>query len=342
MKKLFMYVVALVTGLMLLLSVFDLISLSAAPQRNLKRSSHSGFSVTITGSGSPRYNPQRSGPGVMIRFNNINFLVDMGNGTQANLFKAGLIPGNMNALMFTHHHLDHNEEFLPIFISNILKGHHFLITGPQNTLNLVESLKNLYTEDINYRLSRRNNSSQRNRKNRRSQNSPASNYKEISDHYQVKELKGGASFVYEGVSIRTASMNHSIDTIAYRFDVKGKSVVISGDTAYTPNLGVLAKNADVLVMDSGRVIREKNGNSLKRNSRRNSRSGRAGKRRNTAGNGKASNSAHGSLSDVAKMAAEANVKKIVLTHIGPGSIDKSATKKEIRKLFNGEIVFAYD
>ncbi|MCP4148618.1 MAG: hypothetical protein GY757_12805 [bacterium] len=42
------------------------------------------------------------------------------------------------------------------------------------------------------------------------------------------------------------------------------------------------------------------------------------------------------------MAAEANVKKIVLTHIGPGSIDKSATKKEIRKLFNGEIVFAYD
>ena len=46
-------------------------------------------SVTIIGSGSPQYNPQRSGPSALVQFNGVKFLVDMGNGTRAQLEKLG-------------------------------------------------------------------------------------------------------------------------------------------------------------------------------------------------------------------------------------------------------------
>ncbi len=44
----------------------------------------------------------------------------MGNGTQANLNKLGVNIRKLSALFFTHHHLDHNEEFVPIFIRSLL------------------------------------------------------------------------------------------------------------------------------------------------------------------------------------------------------------------------------
>ena len=42
------------------------------------------------------------------------------------------------------------------------------------------------------------------------------------------------------------------------------------------------------------------------------------------------------------MAAGAKVKKLVLTHFGPGTVDEEETLKQIRKLYDGEVVFAED
>jgi ribonuclease BN (tRNA processing enzyme) len=279
------------------------------PPKSGGKKNHQGdgkFSVMIIGSGAPVYNPERAGPSAMVRVGNLSFLLDMGNGTQARLIEAGIRPRQLSALFFTHHHLDHHEEFAPIFIGVLLGGRPFLIAGPEKTEAYVKAIKSLYDVDIEYRLARRNRT-----------------FDEVKDNYEIKELKGGEQFEYKGIRISTIKVNHTIYTIAFRFDMDGKSIVISGDVAYSPSLSELAKDADVLVIDSGGVVKK-------------------GKpRRRPPGGGKRIR-AHSNMDEVGRMAKDANVKKLVLTHLTPGEVDEVATKEALSKHFKGEVIFGHD
>jgi ribonuclease BN (tRNA processing enzyme) len=277
-----------------------------------KMSSESGgaFSVMIIGSGVPLYNPDRSGPSALVRLGNLKFLVDMGNGTQGRLNEAGIRPRQLNALFFTHHHLDHNEEFAPIFIGVLLGGQPFLIAGPEKTKAYVQAITSLYDEDIVYRLKRRNQT-----------------FDEVKDNWKIKELKGGEQFNHKGITISTIKVNHTIYTIAYRFESDGKSIVISGDLSYSPSLPELAKDADVLVIDSGGVIKKG------KPRRRPPGGGPGGQKRVRA---------HSNMDEIGRMAKDANVKKLVLTHLTPGEVDEVATKEALAKQFKGEVIFGHD
>jgi len=268
------------------------------------------FSVMIIGSGVPLYNPDRSGPSALVRVGNLAFLVDMGNGTQARLNEAGIRPRQLNGLFFTHHHLDHNEEFAPIFIGVLLGGQPFLIAGPEKTKAYVQAITSLYDEDIVYRLRRGNRT-----------------FDEVKNNYKIKELKGGEQFNHKGITISTIKVNHTIYTIAYRFDIDGKSIVISGDVAYSPSLPELAKDADVLVIDSGGVIKKG------KPRRRPPGGGPGGQKRVRA---------HSNMDEIGRMAKDAHVKKLVLTHLTPGEVDEVATKEALAKQFKGEVIFGHD
>jgi len=110
--------------------------------------------ATIIGSGSPLYNENRASASVLVSLGDTRILVDMGNGAQTNLNKLGVQPRTLSALLFTHHHLDHNEEFVPIFISSLMGRNDFMIVGPPNTRKLTETNLDLYEEDISYRLNK--------------------------------------------------------------------------------------------------------------------------------------------------------------------------------------------
>ncbi|QSH40909.1 MBL fold metallo-hydrolase [Lentisphaerota bacterium ZTH] len=279
---------------------------SSQVYRFKKKVNSSGiFSATIIGSGSPEYNPERSGPSVLIRCGSKNILVDMGTGTQARLAKLNFKPQWLNMLMFTHHHIDHDAEFTPIFIWLAISGRPFRIVGTPPTAELAQNIMKYYKQDLEYRLSRQN--------------------RTLSDvHYSVKEVQGGESFEYDGIAISTARVNHTIHTVAYRFDYKGKSIVISGDLSYSPSLPVLAKNADLLIIDSGQVI--KKGQKMRRHSRKKLRKNRA----------------HCSLDELGEMLAAANAREVILTHLTPGAVDKEATLKYLHKYSKSKIVFAED
>ena len=83
------------------------------------------MTATIIGSGSPVHNENRASASVLVARGDTGILVDMGNGTQANLNRLGVDYRNLSALMFSHHHLDHNQEFVPLFIRSILGRHNF-------------------------------------------------------------------------------------------------------------------------------------------------------------------------------------------------------------------------
>jgi len=274
------------------------------------------FSVILIGTGSPRYDLERSGPSAAIQYQGRYLLVDMGNGTQARLAQAGITPRQIDALLLTHHHLDHNEEFLPLLINARLMGGSIDIFGPPGTAKLVAFGDEFYAQDVAYRLRRVGRS--------------------LDDlgRVAVRELSGGEAFTAGGLKITTAPVNHTIQTVAYRFEADGQAIVISGDLSYSETLVELARDADVLVIDSGAAIRRK------ANADREGFPG--GPKSPQARDGAAGPQAHATAEDVAAMARKANVRRLVLTHIAPGEVDEAATRLALADAVRGEVIVGRD
>ncbi|MDD3321758.1 MAG: MBL fold metallo-hydrolase [Paludibacter sp.] len=281
------------------------------------------FSVTIIGSGNPQYNPERTQPSALVQYKGIKFLVDMGNGTMTHLEELGLSGKNsLDALFLTHNHIDHNAEFIPMVHDELMTGREFLIAGPAPIDEMVSYTKKFYKEDLNYRMSGR-----------------GKTFDENNTKETVKVLKGGESFEYKGVKISTIEVPHSIKTIAYRFDVDGKSIVITGDLSYTNQLQKLAKDVDVLVID-GKTASNRNGAGTSNQSATSNQRTQSGGQQNAA-NG--SVQAHASIDEIAKMAVECNAKTMVLTHLGTQPVDLDATAKRYADLgFKGKVIVAAD
>lgn len=180
----------------MILGLFMFISLIAV-------SAHAAdqLTATIIGSGSPIYNENRASASTLVSAGNSHILVDMGNGTQANLSKLGFDIRDISSLFITHHHLDHNEEFVPILIRLLLGRNDFTIVGPPNTEKLTETNLELYDADIAYRLGK-------------TQRTLADRIKA----YDVTDIQGGESFKIGDIQVTTLQVPHTIHTVAYRFD----------------------------------------------------------------------------------------------------------------------------
>lgn len=277
--------------------------------------------ATIIGSGSPLYNENRASASVLVSLGDTRILVDMGNGAQTNLNKLGVQPRTLSALLFTHHHLDHNEEFVPIFISSLMGRNDFMIVGPPNTRKLTETNLDLYEEDISYRL----NKTQR-------------TLGERKKAFEVTDILGGESFKIGKINVSTVEVPHTIHTIAYRFDYDGQSIVITGDLTYAEDLPALAKNADFMIIDSGGMVMTGTGNNRSTAKKTNKAGGSKGKDKSKSNRVRA----HLDLADSSLLAKQAKVKNLVYTHFTPGEIDQEASLKQIRKNYAGNVIFATD
>jgi ribonuclease BN (tRNA processing enzyme) len=117
---------------------------------------------------------------------------------------------------------------------------------------------------------------------------------------------------------------------AYRFDARDRSVVISGDTAYAPELAQFARGADVLVHEAmylpgidAIVRRATNASRLREHLV----------------------ASHTSTEDVGRIAAAAGVKTLVLSHLVPGddpSITDGQWAEGAARHFKGRIVVGKD
>ncbi len=115
----------------------------------------------------------------------------------------------------------------------------------------------------------------------------------------------------DNYKISTKPMNHkNAKCCGYRVEANGKSVVYTGDTDYCDEAIELAKNADLLIIECSFPDALKSEGHLT--------PGLAG-----------------------KIAKQANVKKLVLTHLYP-VCDDSQIMEEAEKEFNNEIIIAED
>ena len=144
--------------------------------------------------------------------------------------------------------------------------------------------------------------------------------------------KSGVVLQNDEVKVSAGLVRHPLvrKAYAYRFDAKDRSVVISGDTTYAPELAEFAKGADVLVHEVmylpgiETVIRRlPNATRLRKHLL----------------------ASHTVPEDVGRIAAQAGVRTLVLSHFVPGD-DPSITDEQwaegVRKHFSGRIIVGKD
>jgi len=136
----------------------------------------------------------------------------------------------------------------------------------------------------------------------------------------------------------TAKMSHR--ALAYRFDTKERSIVFTGDTAYSENIVSLAKGADLFVCECmAQSVYEQN---LARAKEAEAAGNPVSVARHVA-------ETHSTPGDVGRMAAKAKVKTVVLNHLLPGArqlgeLDYAlATFTDgVRAEFLGEVIVGQD
>jgi ribonuclease BN (tRNA processing enzyme) len=152
--------------------------------------------------------------------------------------------------------------------------------------------------------------------------------------HEFEAPPSGAAAVFErdGVKVSATRVRHPpiANAYAYRFDAPGRSIVLSGDTTYSPELIALAKGADVLVHEVMHLAgidrllsRNPNAPTLRKHLI----------------------DSHTTTEQLGRVAAEAGVRTLVLSHFVPGddpSITDAMWTEDVRRNFAGEIVVGRD
>jgi len=277
-----------------------------------------GMRLILLGTrGGPRVGASgRNNPSTLILVNDVPYVIDCGYGTTRQLLAAGVSLDHLRYIFITHHHSDHNLEFGTVFYNAWVTGLSVRIEayGPVGLEEMTKNFFDYMKLDIDVRM----------------EDEGRSDPRKLILAHDIN--KAGVVLQNDDVKVSACEVHHPMvkQAYAYRFDSKDRSIVISGDTAYAPELAEFAKGADVLVHEvmylpgiENLVKRLPNATRLREHLL----------------------ASHTVPEDVGKIAASAKVKTLVLTHFVPGD-DPSITDEQwtegVLKHFNGRIVVGKD
>jgi ribonuclease Z len=264
-----------------------------------------GLHVGLCGTGSPMPDPTRAGPCTFVIAGKRIYVVDAGDGAARKLSVMGLPVGRIDAVLLTHFHSDHIGglgEIMLLRWASAVNSKPVEVYGPQGVGSVVEGFNRAYEHDKAYRVEHHG-----------ADIVPPSGAGGVARPFTVPEGEETKRTVVErdGLTITAFSVDHSpvFPAVGYRFDYKGRSVVISGDTVPSENLTAVARYVDLLVHAGLQpqlvsIIEEA--------------AARHG-RRNVAKIMADIPSYHSTPEEAAKIAREAGVRHLVFNHIVPGT-----------------------
>lgn len=286
--------------------------------------------ITFLGTSSAIPSKNRSHPAIALKSFGEIILLDCGEGTQRQMSLAGLSPMKINHIFITHLHGDHFLGLPGLVQSMAFRGREepLHIFGPWRTRQLMEYIKNLGYYSINFPI-------------------------------YTHEVSSGLILDKEDFKVYCSPVEHSIPNLAYRIEEKrspkffkdkalklgvkpgpdfgrlqagtpvkvedkiikpeqvlgeerkGRIIVYSGDTQPCSSMVEFASGVDVLIHES--TFEE----SLKN---------------------RAIETGHSTAADAARIAKDARVKNLILTHISTRYQDTAQLEKEALNIFENLII----
>lgn len=211
--------------------------------RNALADAPDGLTVVLVGTGSPLPDPARAGPMTVVAAGDRVFIVDAGAGSGRRFGELGLPWGRVEAAFLTHFHSDHIDGLGEVMLQHWAAGGAdtpLALYGPSGVELIADGFNRAYALDATYRILH---------------HGPDVVPPSGSGAEPFPFATGsGAVRVYErdGLIVTAVPVDHSPvePAVAYRFDYKGRSVTISGDTKKNQALIDLARDTDILVHEA--------------------------------------------------------------------------------------------
>jgi ribonuclease BN (tRNA processing enzyme) len=290
--------------------------------------------VLLGTQGGPNFNAERNESANAIVVDGRVYLVDIGEGGLAALRDVGLIYRDVAHVFLTHLHDDHHGDLPSLLSHQWTDGRTTptVVVGPYGTARLVDAVLQYAEANTAIRL--------------------------VDEARNVKPAD-----IFRGIDVEAAPVPREIHrddrvtvtaienthypedakrqmpyrSLSYRFDTPSRSIVFSGDTTYSANLVELAGGADVFVCETIEVA------SMRRAFERRVAGGAYAD--NPEGIWKHIVDTHTSTVDAGRMANEAGVGMLVLSHLVPGALEPLGDEeylRGVREHFAGRVVVGKD
>lgn len=289
-----------------------------------------GLYVYVCGAGSPLPDYRNAGPCLGVMAGQRAFVFDAGSGSIRKLGRMGFPMGRIERLYLTHLHSDHIDGVGELLLQAWVGGTRTTplpVVGPEGTQTVVDGFNAAYAIDSTYRVAHHGIGV-----------APPQGFGGAAQEFVLPQ--GAMSLVLleeGGLKITVFRVDHEPvhPAVGYRIDYQGRSVVISGDTAYSPNMVTAAQGADVLIHDALQP--------------------RLTEAMATAAEGRGQVNLAKILRDIpdyhatpeqaAQVAQEAGVNQLLLIHTVPrlpSRLVHSAFLGDARRVFSGKITIAED
>ena len=297
-----------------------------------------GTQLVLLGTqGGPNVNLRRSQAANAIVVDGRPYMVDCGYGAVRSLVGAGIGYGQLGTAFITHLHDDHTADIAALLSLQWTgnKSQPTDVYGPYGTAAMIDAAIAFMKGNADIRVIDEGRTIR------------------PEQIFHGHDVSAGAApvqvFKDDRLTVTAAENTHFPDrakaamkyrSVAYRLQTETRSVVISGDTAYSKNLVVLAKDADFFVCEV--IDQPQYETNLAA-----AQQARAQGRENSIAQHVVET--HSNNADVGRMAAEAGVKAVVLTHLLPGSNRNTTAEypdssyiEGVRKVYSGQVIVGRD
>jgi len=286
--------------------------------------------VVLCGTGTPLPDKDRAGPCTAVIAGGEFVLVDVGPGAWETADLAGLPSADLSAVLLTHFHSDHIGDLGEAITQSWIAGRPrpLDVYGPPGTTQVVDGFNQAYAADARYRTLHHD-----------QEYMPAEAAPAVGHDVALADAPDADAVVLDRNGLRVTMFRVLHDpvtpAVGYRFDYRGRSVVVSGDTAKSASLAKHAAGADLLIHEALQPDMITRVSAVAE---------RVGQRR-MAKLARDTLNYHTSPVEAAEVARDAGVTTLVFTHQVPGPrnvIMRRMFLSGVRDAFSGEVVLGED
>jgi ribonuclease BN (tRNA processing enzyme) len=198
--------------------------------------------VVMLGTGTPRPDPNRSGPATAIVVNNTPYLIDFGPGVirraaaayQSGVHAIGAGAANLTTAFLTHLHSDHTMGYPDLIFTPWLMGRRepLAVYGPKGLKAMTENILRAWEVDLDARTN--------------------GGHARPPCKVNAYEITSGLIYEDRNVFVTAFPVHHgdALDAFGYRIEASDRTVVVSGDTAPTSSLLEHCSGCDVLIHEA--------------------------------------------------------------------------------------------